>query len=159
MDLDALIAQLPDLKAEAARERQRAKEVTARADALDRVIRGIEALIPSSDARQQSLSLTREDSECIAGDGTMESQEPSENAHLQGIEAVRKVISQVPDRLWRPRDVHEVLEQRGWISTTNQAPIRSTGVAMHRMAKRGELVKVGRGLFRMPETEEVETED
>ena len=52
-------------------------------------------------------------------------------------------------RPMRSRDVHKILEDRGWVSESNQTPIRSTEVALHRMARRGEVERLDRGVFLM----------
>jgi hypothetical protein len=156
MDLDALIAQLPGLKAEMERERELSRDAARRADTLERVIRGIESLVSPQSPTPTLFETVRSNGPSAASliEDVLEAEQ-----ELRGIAAVRRVVHEQPGRVWRPRDVHAILEERGWVSPGSQAPIRGTEVAMHRMATRGELEKVGRGQFRIPPHEEVGQRD
>lgn len=138
MDIEALIDQIPALEEEARRERKRGTEALNRAQRLERVIRDLKAL--SGQPAEQVRTLFDEPDD-LSDDGT--------DIHLTGIAAVREVMGENLGRPLRASDVHSVLQQRGWISPSNQAPIRSTEVALHRMARRGEIDKVDRGVFVM----------
>ena len=68
---------------------------------------------------------------------------------LRGIAAVRTVMQENPERVWKAREVHDVLEQRGWISPGAQHPMRGTEAAINRLIKRGELDRIRPGRYRV----------
>ena len=144
MDIEVLIAQLPEMKIAATRARAEGNAAYARAEKLDKAIAGIEGL---ADESQPVESVLANQPEITSVDQLMEEENDDRPT---GIEAVRRVIRESPERSWRSGDVYQILRARGWVSPENTSPARSTGVALHRMAKRGELVKVGRGEFRLP---------
>jgi hypothetical protein len=139
MEMDVLLAQVPNLKEEAQRQRKQGTEAIGRADRLDRVIRDIEA-----------LAGLRNDPPTILGEQD-DLSDDSPDIHLTGIAAVREVMREAIGRPLRASEIHAVLEKRGWVSSSNQAPNRSTEVALHRMARRGEVERLDRGIFLMRE--------
>jgi hypothetical protein len=132
MDFQALTEQLPSLRAEAQRWRQEAAEATAKAENIEHIIRGIEGLT----GELQPSGLTRE----AAQNGSAR----SDTGGLRGIAAVRSVMRSDPSRVWRARDVHEIME----ISPGAQHPLRGTEAAINRLMHRGELVKLDAGRYR-----------
>jgi hypothetical protein len=137
MELEALISQLPALEAEAAECRRQEQEAAARAEHLERIIEGIRGL--TSTRADQRFSLFEAEAPMAENDG----------ASLRGIAAVRRVMLEHPDRVWKARDVHTQLEQRGWVSPDAQHPLRGTEAAINRLWKRGELDKVRTGRYRV----------
>jgi hypothetical protein len=78
----------------------------------------------------------------------------------RGIGAVRRVISEEPDRPWKAGEVHDELVKRGWISEAAQFPQRGTEAAINRLWHGGELERVDRGRYRAtPKMKEVPPED
>jgi hypothetical protein len=142
LDLDALTKQLPALEAERDEWRKRERDAGSRAENLDRIIEGIRGLAAGQ-------GLTDANGRKIAALAPVI--RPEDNAGLSGIEAVRTVLLEQPERIWRARDVHNVLEDRGWISPGNQNPSRSTEASIQRLHKRGQLEKVRTGRYRVTE--------
>lgn len=137
MDIEALIAQLPDMRTAAATARAEANAAYSKAERLDRAIESIEALADDSPAIPAATVVQDESAADVI-------------EQLTGIEAVRRVIRESPDRRWRSAEVYRILRARGWVSPGNQNPSRSTAVALQRMAVSGEILKVGRGEFMLP---------
>lgn len=80
---------------------------------------------------------------------TEERSEPaSERPQLLGLAAVREVIRANPGHEWSPREVHAVLEQKGWLSGNATRPVEGTASAINRLLAKGELSKVSRGRYR-----------
>jgi succinoglycan biosynthesis transport protein ExoP len=78
---------------------------------------------------------------------------------LVGIAAVRAVMREQPDRAWNARDVHSVLEERRWLSPTAQRPLRGTEAAINRLMKRGELIKISPGRYKLADQAPLEIEE
>lgn len=131
MDLDVLTTQLPALEAELVEWRRREQEAGSRADNLERIIEGIKGLAPEA---------------------VIETPPASENGtSLRGIAAIRAVVSEHPERIWTARDVHNVLEQREWLSPHAQHPLRGTEAAINRLITRGELERLRPGRYKATE--------
>ena len=140
MGYESLIAALPGLKDELARERQRLREVSHRVASLERAIEGIEGLTGLRTVLIHTpFEPAHDAAPTLAG----------ENGAMRGIAAVRAVIEEHPGRVWRAREIHDVLEQRGWISEGAQHTLRGTEAAINRLIHRGELEKVDRGRYRL----------
>jgi hypothetical protein len=131
---DDLVAHLPALRAEARQLREQESKVREQAARVERVIEAIEGL------RAQPPSPTRQNGRQARG--------PT------GIAAVRRVMSEAGGRVWRPREVHEVLEKRGWVSPHAQHPVNGTENSINRLWKRGEVEKLGPGRYRYRRREE-----
>ena len=139
MDLDSLTQQLPHLRAEAKRLREEEAEAARKAEGYEAIIRGVESVIgaPAAEARTTAPA-----SEAVIANGE----------GPRGIAAVRLVMLEHPDRIWKARDIHAQLEQRGWISPGAQHPLRGTEAAVNRLWKRGEIDRVDAGRYRATET-------
>jgi hypothetical protein len=66
---------------------------------------------------------------------------------MSGIAAVRAVLQEGPGEQWRPRDVHDVLVKRGWVSGA-ESGASLTESALYRLWQRGEVERVSRGVYR-----------
>lgn len=141
MDMESLTQQLPALRAESKRWREQEAEAARKAEGFEAIIRGVENVIGAPAA--EAVASASSPAEVVAdskGDGP------------RGIAAVRLIMLQHPDRIWKARDIHAQLEQRGWISPAAQHPQRGTEAAINRLWKRGEVDRVGAGRYRATES-------
>jgi len=99
------------------------------------------------DAQRKEAAISVLQRMVSADDGTTVSL-PDETPPLLGIAAVRAVIREEPNRVWTPREVHTVLEDRGWLSHEAQHPVAGTEAAVARLLRKGDIVRVGRGRYR-----------
>lgn len=63
----------------------------------------------------------------------------------RGTAAVRFVMREGGN--WRVRDVFRELTKRGWVSTEAKHPEKATETALHRLLNKGEIERVGHGLY------------
>jgi hypothetical protein len=144
MDYEALRKQLPDLKKDAAEWRRKEAEAGARAASIERIAEGIEALLgplPSPGPRLPGLG------------------DPPENEKLVGVAAVRAVMGERPERIWRAAEIHKQLEARGWLTGDAKFPLRGTEAAINRLWRGGEIERVDKGRYRYKLGEEAENAD
>jgi hypothetical protein len=67
---------------------------------------------------------------------------------LTGIAAVRAVLQEEPQREWRPRDVHGILRERGWVSGAKSG-VALTESALNRLWRQtGEVERPQPGRYR-----------
>jgi hypothetical protein len=132
--IDRLRGQVPDMRAEADDLHREAAKLEQRAAHIERIIEGIEGLTGPTPSPGPPLF-----------------DETSENGadKPRGIGAVRRVMRESPSRVWRAKDVHRVLEQRGWLSPEAKFPLRGTEAAINRLWKAKELDRVGSGRYRI----------
>jgi hypothetical protein len=147
MKLDDLARELPALREEAKKWHKTADEARARAQGLDQIIRGIERATGLSAASPQRQQEAERESPPEPQDGA----QPSSDGALVGIAAVRRVMMEQPDKIWRARDVHEELERRGWVSDRASHPLRGTEAAINRLWRRGQIERVRTGRYRVTE--------
>lgn len=138
MNLEALVEQLPTLRAEANRWREQEAESRRKAEGYEEIVRGVENLVGAPGAASTASSPKPEVVNNSEGSPT-------------GIAAVRRVILEQPERIWRARDLHSVLEQRQWISPGAQVPLRGTEAAINRLMHAGELERTQPGYYRATE--------
>lgn len=129
LNLEQLIVALPDIEAEALRWRNIEADAAAKAIDLETIIRAVRRLTPS-----------------VAGDRESDASSPP---HPEGMAAVIEVMTEQPDRLWRAKDLTEILRQRGWLSTTAKYPERGVDTAIARLLGRGDIERVERGRYRV----------
>jgi hypothetical protein len=138
--IEELSTIVPDMRTEARDLRSQAAELEGRADNLDRIADGIEGLrgvkphLPTD-----ALPGIRDHSD-----------------DLRGIAAVRTVMGESPTRTWKARDVHRILEQRGWISPEAKHPLRGTEAAINRLWRAEEIERIGPGRYRYTSNAEEE---
>lgn len=82
----------------------------------------------------------------------------AERPSLLGLAAVREVMRESPAHVWTPREIHEVLESRGWLSGKAKYARAGTESAVGRLLGKGEIVKVARGRYRWRDDQEAITE-
>jgi chromosome segregation ATPase len=70
------------------------------------------------------------------------------SGRLRGIEAVRAVLEEEPDRVWRPKDVHAVLQDRGWLSGAKSGIALTEGAINRLWKKTEEVERVAKGRYR-----------
>ncbi len=133
---EALIEQLPDLRRDLNRLRTKKAEIDARVAHLEGIVEGIEGL-RGPDEESPGLELP----------GL--SEESERPARLRGIAAVRQVMSE-RDQVWSAKEIHSVLESRGWLSPDAKHPLRGTEAAINWLWHAGEITKVSSGRYRFP---------
>jgi hypothetical protein len=143
MDIEALVGQLPSLKKEAATWRQREEDARRKAESIERIIEGVEGLSGPA-VPNESLPVLGTKNQAVAP-------EPDDDTWPRGIAAVRRVMLEEPEKIWRARDVHTQLEQRGWLSAKARHPLRGTEAAISRLMQRGELERLRPGRYRVTE--------
>jgi len=136
MNLESLVQQLPNLRAEAKRWREQETEAARKAEGYEEIIRGVENVIGTPAAVAVANAPVPE---VAIEDGA-----PS----LRGIGAVRRAVLEHPGRIWKAKEIHAELERRGWISPGAGHPLRGTEAAINRLWKRGELDRVDAGRYR-----------
>jgi lambda repressor-like predicted transcriptional regulator len=133
VDYDTLKTQLPELKAEARRFREKEAAAGSRAEHLERIIASVEALAGPSGSERESAPA--------------QVSEPSNGQMLAGIDAVRAIL-QSEDHVWKAADVLQAMRQRGWSDPGGDKPARAIAVALSRLERRGEAERVGYGRYR-----------
>jgi hypothetical protein len=139
MNYSDLRPHLKDLKADLRDELERKAKTDARVAFLQQTIDGIEGLIGPEPDRGPSLP------------GLAEEEPASTNGQPYGTRAIRMVLAERPDRTWKAKDIHGVLEQRGWLSPNAQHTLRGVEAAINRMWRTDELERVGPGRYRLKE--------
>lgn len=137
---NALLSQLPVLRQALAETRAAIKESEALASDLAALIAKLERIpsdgqpINARNARVDTVAVTEPDTD-----------------HMQpsGIDAMRIVIRENPERQWNARSLHDRLAQRGWISTNSKNPFHVTQNNLARLYALGEVEKVGRGAYQL----------
>lgn len=138
MDMEALSSQLPELRKEAARLREQENTARQKAENIERIIEGIEGLGAPSRATEMPAEVSAPQPTLAELNGS----------GPRGIAAVRRVVLEGRERVWKARDVHAVLEQRGWLSSGAKHPLRGTEAAINRLVHRGELERTRPGRYR-----------
>jgi hypothetical protein len=64
-----------------------------------------------------------------------------------GEAAVLRVVSEDPGLVWTPREIHRILEARGWLNPRAAEPRAGTEAAIGRLVKKGKLAKLARGEY------------
>jgi hypothetical protein len=73
--------------------------------------------------------------------------QPPAEPQLRGLAAVREVMRAKPKYAWSPREVHDILETKGWVSDKATRPVEGTASAINRLLAKKEIVKVARGRY------------
>ena len=126
-------------RAEVADHREREAEERRAAERKERVIEaleealGVQRLFDPEEARNERLGRA------------IRMTKPE----VRGIAAVRAAISTDPARTWKPREIHEIMVNNGWINEDAEHPLRGTEAAISRLVAKGELTRVGRGAYRL----------
>jgi len=131
LDTTHLRQHLPKLEAKAVRLREKELRARRRAEKIELQIHGIRLLIG---AEQGDLPPAH-----VSG---------AERA-VFGVAAIRRVLSEAPDRVWSSGELHLELEQRGWVSRTARHRLQGTEAAVSRLVRCGELERVERGRYRL----------
>ena len=139
MTYESLRQQLPELRKEAVDWRRREAEAGARAASLERAAGAIEALLGPSEPPGPELP------------GVVEAAPLHER--LVGVAAVRAVMEHQPERIWRPRHIHDELVKRGWLTGAAKFPLRGTEAAINRLWHNGEIERVDTGRYRIKQKE------
>lgn len=138
-ELEQLKQQLPGLKQELKELHRRKAELDTHVSYIESIVRGIEGLVGPQMRTDTSLP-------------GLESKSAPENGSLTGIAAVRRIIEE-DERVWGPGELHEALEERGWIAETTKHPRQAIEAAIHRLWKGGKIERVARGKYRRIEGE------
>jgi hypothetical protein len=101
------------------------------------VIEAIEARFDIERAMPETMA-TREDLEAMQRRGDA----------LRGQSAVAQVIASKPGHIWRPVEVHNELEERGWVSPKARHPRAATEAAIGRLVRNGTVEKITTGRYR-----------
>jgi hypothetical protein len=86
------------------------------------------------------------------GPGEATSHRRAAHRRVTGIDAVRALLQEEPDREWRPREVHQILRDRGWISGAKSGAA-ITESALNRLWRRTDEVertRPGRYRWKVP---------
>ncbi len=135
LDTTALLQNLPELEARAARLRGKELRARRKAERVEQQIRGIRILAGHA-----------------PGDGRLPAPPHLLEAAPTGIAAIRRVLGEFPSTVWSAGSLHAELERRGWVSPTARYRLQGTEAAVSRMVRSGELRRVGRGRYRLAGT-------
>jgi hypothetical protein len=133
------------LRADAARERKReaqARKAAERAEAAVEAIQSVTGFIltgveeASPDSQAAPLEPSPDALFAQNGDDTP-----------LGEAAVLRVMSEHAEQVWTPREVHRVLEARGWLNPEAVTPRAGTEAAINRLVKKQKLARLGRGEY------------
>lgn len=127
---------LPVLRTEHEAARESAAKALARAEAIERIIDGIERLL--GEAPSPTLPLF-DRTEAEATDGP------------RGQEAVRQVMATQPDRIWTLSAITREVRRRRWINPNAKTPQAAIRAATQRLAGAGLAEKIGAGRYRLTE--------
>lgn len=153
MNRAQLIENLNVFRSEHAEAEKRAKVALAEAEALRKIIEGIEGLVNGSEAqlviREEGTIVVHETPDAVRGDKPL------------GMEAVRRILIET-GQSWKIAALAEEIVRRGWIVPGARNPRASVNRAIERLMKRGEVRRTAKGTYRyrmekLPRSEEDET--
>jgi hypothetical protein len=131
----------------------------ARADmeALQRIVDGLEVIQArrlvertfSDPAEVPTITFTPADAVPAKGDTGIAVLTLTPSSGPRGVEAVRRVMGESPDRNWAMAEIFDALQARGWASDTSSNPKAAARAAVQRLIKLGEAELVGRATFRL----------
>lgn len=136
-----LIESLHNFRTELDEAEQRAKAALAEADALRKIVEGIEGLV-SGGVTQLTISDTGTISRpSLNGNEAVVGDTP------RGKEAVRRLFLETR-RTWKRRAIIEEVVRRGWIDPEARNPNSAIGASIDRLAKAGELRRHAHATYR-----------
>jgi hypothetical protein len=145
LTVEELIAKL---RADAARERKREAQARRAAERAETAIEAIQAVTGfvltdsiESDEPDHIADLRESARATVAAVFGPNGEKPLGEA------AVLRVVREAPDTLWTPREIHRLLEARGWINPEAAEPRAGTEAAIGRLVKKGQLARRGRGEY------------
>jgi hypothetical protein len=124
------------IEAMIAEEERLAEEHARRAEGWRLILRGQRFL--SGDL----VALTRDP----AASGRNNGDRPDTNP-----EAVLRIVASKPTKWWRPSEIMQELDERGW-TFRGKTPRKTLGATLSILARDGRLEKGGRGEYRLPLT-------
>ncbi|MFI0924130.1 hypothetical protein ACH4TP_09425 [Streptomyces sp. NPDC021012] len=116
----------------------RENEATARADELRNQIAHLTATLTETEARLADLATTRKIITELAPTGT----EPNPPESSTAYQAIVSAFNQHPDRVFRARELHELLNM-----PTDDASVNITRSRLGRLTRQGFLTQPGRGRY------------
>lgn len=131
LDTTHLRQHLPKLEAKAVRLREKELRARRRAEKIELQIHGIRLLIGAEQGDPPPTGAS-------GADGA-----------VFGVAAIRRVLSEAPDRVWSAGELHLELERRGWVSRTARHRLQGTEAAVSRLVRSGELERIERGRYRL----------
>jgi hypothetical protein len=66
-----------------------------------------------------------------------------------GLNAIRAVLKEDPDRVWSAGDLHQLLESRGWVTGAARNALHGTRTGLYRLWQNGEVEKMDTGRYRL----------
>ena len=148
MDAQSLTVEelVAKLRADAARERKREGQARRAAERAETAIEAIQSvtgfILTGPDEGEEPREPSRIDR------GTVDALFGNNGKDRPlGEAAVLRIVREAPGTVWTPREIHRVLETRGWINPDAAEPRAGTEAAIGRLVKKGKLAKLGRGEY------------
>jgi hypothetical protein len=132
-----------------------------KAEGLRQIVAGYKRLLKAHDPRQQSLEITIGDTslnetltigtstEAEEVAQTTEAEAPAAPDGPRGEEAIRVLLAESP-RPQSPKALTDAIRRRGWIRPDAAHPEDAVRAALGRMRAKGTVVRVGTGLYALP---------
>jgi hypothetical protein len=137
MDRAALIESLESFRAELREADRRVTRARAEADALRKVVEGIEGLIGGGSADQLALveSGTNVATAVLTGNGVVVGDAP------RGQAALRRILIETVTERWKRGALLDEVQRRGWFNPDAKNPRGAASVALDRLVESGEVLR------------------
>jgi hypothetical protein len=120
----------------------------AQAERLEAMAKNAAAFLPeSAQAELFALSGVEQAAQPASRTATPAAMNGSE-VKLVGLNAIRTVLAEDPERIWGGTELHRELERRGWVTGDAKNAAHGTRTGLYRLWDNKEIGKVGTGRYR-----------
>jgi hypothetical protein len=119
----------------------------AQAERLEAMAKNAAAFLPEA-AQSELFDSGAEAGPLPAGRSATPAAMNGSDAKLVGLNAIRTVLAEDPQRVWGGTELHRELERRGWVTGDAKNAVHGTRTGLYRLWDNDEIGKVDTGKYR-----------